>query len=62
MEFKKRQKKKTPNHEWRNVPIELYPFLNQLECYGPCFLATKLSEIISSGQMSSKHGKNVLVK
>ena len=25
------------NHKWRNVPMELYPFLHQLECYGPCF-------------------------
>ena len=31
------KKLKISNHTWRNVPMELYPFLHQLECYGPCF-------------------------
>ena len=29
------KKLKISNHKWRNVPMELYPFLHQLEC--PCF-------------------------
>ena len=28
---------KTTNHKWKNILIELYPFLDRLECYGPCF-------------------------
>ena len=31
------KKLKISNHKWRNIPMELYPFLHQLECYGPCF-------------------------
>ena len=30
------KKLKISNHKWRNLPMELYPFLHQLECYGPC--------------------------
>ena len=31
------KKLKISNHKWRNIPMELYPFLHQLEFYGPCF-------------------------
>ena len=32
-----KKKLKISNHKWRNIPMELYPFLHQLECYSPCF-------------------------
>ena len=33
------RKLKTTNHKWKNILTELYPFLDRLECYGPCFLS-----------------------
>ena len=30
---------KTTNHKWKNILTELYPSLDRLGCYGPCFLS-----------------------
>ena len=57
--IKKRKKLKMSNHTWRNVPLELHPFLHQLEAPA---LSTKLSKIIPSGQTSSKLVEFSLVK
>ena len=33
------RKLKTTNHKWKNILTELYPFLDRLGCYDPCFLS-----------------------
>ena len=58
---KRKKKLKTSNHKWRNVPMELYPFLSIRMLWPPDF-STKLSKIIPSGQTSSKLMEFSLVK